>query len=203
MCGTRCRCGDRETWVKGNGGNPPYSPSVTCVFLRVSTVVMKTPSPKVIWGERGLFHLHFQAQSTSEEVRTGTQNRAGTWRQELVQRPWKSAAYWLTPHGQLSLLSYRTQNHQPRQAFNPNTQAETGRSLWVRGQLGLQRVSPRSARATQRNPALKHQTNKQTNTLYKYVLHNCVQYPFISLKICLLSLVCVSGSVCSISLTLV
>ena len=22
-------------------------------------------------------------------------NRAGTWRQELMQRPWKGAAYWL------------------------------------------------------------------------------------------------------------
>jgi hypothetical protein len=22
-------------------------------------------------------------------------NRAGTWRQELIQRPWKSAVYWL------------------------------------------------------------------------------------------------------------
>jgi hypothetical protein len=32
-------------------------------------------------------------------------NRAGTWRQELMQRPWRSAAYWLAPHGLLSLLS--------------------------------------------------------------------------------------------------
>ena len=34
--------------------------------------------------------------------------------QELMQRPWKGAAYWLAHHGLLSLLSYRTQNHQPR-----------------------------------------------------------------------------------------
>ena len=32
-------------------------------------------------------------------------SRAGTWRQELMQRPWKSAAYWLAHHGSLSLLS--------------------------------------------------------------------------------------------------
>jgi hypothetical protein len=31
-------------------------------------------------------------------------NRAGTWRQELMQRPWRSAAYWLAQHGLLSLL---------------------------------------------------------------------------------------------------
>jgi hypothetical protein len=32
-----------------------------------------------------------------------------------MQRPWRRAAYyWLAPHGLLSLLSYRTQDHQPR-----------------------------------------------------------------------------------------
>jgi hypothetical protein len=24
-------------------------------------------------------------------------NRTGTWRQELMQKPWKSVAYWLAP----------------------------------------------------------------------------------------------------------
>ena len=43
-----------------------------------------------------------------------------TWRQELVQRPWKGAAYWLTPRGLLSLLSYRTQDHQPRDGTTHN-----------------------------------------------------------------------------------
>ena len=41
-------------------------------------------------------------------------NRAGTWRHELMQRPWRGAAYWLAPYVLLSLLSYRPQNHQPR-----------------------------------------------------------------------------------------
>jgi hypothetical protein len=31
-------------------------------------------------------------------------NRAGTWRQELMQRPQRGAAYWLAPHCLLSLL---------------------------------------------------------------------------------------------------
>ena len=31
-------------------------------------------------------------------------NRAGTWRQELMQRPCKGAAYWFAPHSKLSQL---------------------------------------------------------------------------------------------------
>jgi hypothetical protein len=31
-----------------------------------------------------------------------------------MQRPWRGAAYWLAPHGLPSLLSYRTQSHQPK-----------------------------------------------------------------------------------------
>jgi hypothetical protein len=40
-------------------------------------------------------------------------NRAGTRRQELTQRPWRDAAYWLALHGLLIPLSYKTLNHQP------------------------------------------------------------------------------------------
>ena len=32
-------------------------------------------------------------------------NREETWSQELMQRPCRSAAYWLAPHGLLSLLT--------------------------------------------------------------------------------------------------
>jgi hypothetical protein len=31
-----------------------------------------------------------------------------------MQRPWTGAAYWLASLGLLSLLSYRTQDYQPR-----------------------------------------------------------------------------------------
>jgi hypothetical protein len=37
-----------------------------------------------------------------------------------MQRPWRDAADWFAPHGLLSLLSYRTQDHQPRVACTHN-----------------------------------------------------------------------------------
>jgi hypothetical protein len=33
-----------------------------------------------------------------------------TWRQEQVQRPWRSTKYWLVPHGLFRQFSYRTQD---------------------------------------------------------------------------------------------
>jgi hypothetical protein len=35
-------------------------------------------------------------------------------KQELMQRPWRDVTYWLASLGLLSLLSYRTQDYQPR-----------------------------------------------------------------------------------------
>jgi hypothetical protein len=34
-------------------------------------------------------------------------DKAGTWRQKLVQRLWSDAAYWRVLHGLFSLLPYR------------------------------------------------------------------------------------------------
>ena len=48
-----------------------------------------------------------------EVSQDGNSNRAGTWRQELMQKPWRGAAYWLAPHGLFSLLSYRTRTTSP------------------------------------------------------------------------------------------
>jgi hypothetical protein len=36
---------------------------------------------------------------------------SGIWRQELMQRPWKTTAYLLDYSGLLSLLSYKTQEY--------------------------------------------------------------------------------------------
>jgi hypothetical protein len=43
--------------------------------------------------------------------------RAGTWKQKLMQKPWRGATYWIASPGLLGLLSllyYRTQEYWPR-----------------------------------------------------------------------------------------
>jgi len=41
-------------------------------------------------------------------------------KQKLMQRPWRDVPYWLASPGLLSLLSYRTQDYQPRDVTTHN-----------------------------------------------------------------------------------
>jgi hypothetical protein len=62
--------------------------------------------------------------STLLFITKGTQDtnskKSGTWRQELMQKPWSGVAYWIVSPGLLSLLSYKTQDHQPRDGTTCN-----------------------------------------------------------------------------------
>ena len=46
-----------------------------------------------------------------EQCQNWNTNRAGTWRQELMQRPWRGAAHQYDFLGLLKLLSKRNQAH--------------------------------------------------------------------------------------------
>lgn len=48
--------------------------------------------PQETWREKGLLHLTGQSPS-SREAKLGTQ--AGTWMQEIKQRPWRNTTYWI------------------------------------------------------------------------------------------------------------
>jgi len=90
------------------------------VLVRVSIPAQNIMTKKQIGEER----VYSAYTSTLLFITKGSQDRnshrAGTWRQELIQRPWKVAAYWLASPGLLSLLSYRTQDYQPRDGTTHN-----------------------------------------------------------------------------------
>jgi hypothetical protein len=84
------------------------------VLVRVTIAVMKHHDQKQIGEER----VYVAYASISLFITKGSQDwsssRAGNWKQELMQRSCRDAAYWLISHGSLSLLSYRTRDYRPR-----------------------------------------------------------------------------------------
>jgi hypothetical protein len=61
---------------------------------------------KATWGGQGLFGFIIEGSQDRNS------NMAGTWRQELMQRPWRDVAYWLASLGLLNLflIELRTRN---------------------------------------------------------------------------------------------
>lgn len=70
----------------------------------------ETPWPKQHGKER-VHSAHTATLLIIKWSQDRNSNRVWAWNQDLIQRPWKgSAAYWLTTHGLLSLLSCRAQD---------------------------------------------------------------------------------------------
>jgi hypothetical protein len=63
-------------------------------------------------GRKGLFSLHFHI-AVHHQRKSGLELKQ-VRKQELMQRPWRDVPYWLASPGLLSLVSYRTQDYQPR-----------------------------------------------------------------------------------------
>jgi hypothetical protein len=60
-----------------------------------------------------LHHCSSPKEVIGKFIRNWNSGRAETWRQELMQRPWRGAACWLAFPGLFGLLPYRTQDHSP------------------------------------------------------------------------------------------
>ena len=81
-----------------------------CSLAGVSIAVMNIMTKKQAGEERVYLASAFTSLFVTDGSQDRNSNRAGTWRQELMQRPWRGAAFWLVPHGLLSLTSYKTQD---------------------------------------------------------------------------------------------
>jgi hypothetical protein len=94
------------------------------ICLRVSIPGQNIIIKKQV-GEEGLtlpYGLHFHMAYTSirltlpycSSLRNSGLEIKQVRKQELMQRPWRDVLYWLASPGLHSLLSYRTQDYQPR-----------------------------------------------------------------------------------------
>jgi hypothetical protein len=90
------------------------------VLVRVYIPAQSIMTKKQVGEER----VYLAYTSTWLFITKGSQewnsHRARTWRQELMQKPWRGATCWIASPGLLSLLSYRTQDHQPRDGTTYN-----------------------------------------------------------------------------------
>jgi hypothetical protein len=107
------------------------------VLIRVTIGVMQHHDPKPSWQGKGLLGLHFlYCCSSLKKVRTGTQT-GGTCSQEELQRPWRGAAYCLVQHDLFNLLSYKTQDQQPKKGTIYNGLGTRHQLVWCYGGIFL------------------------------------------------------------------
>jgi hypothetical protein len=89
----------------------------TCVFVRISIIVTKHHKQHQLEEKRVYFSLQFQISVISEGIQDSNSIRVIFWRQEMMQRPRRSAVYWLALQGLLNLFCYPPQNHQPTEHY--------------------------------------------------------------------------------------
>jgi hypothetical protein len=68
---------------------------------------------KATWRVKS-FISSYKLYSIIDRSQGRNSSTAGSWKQELIRRPWKNAASWLAPHCLLSLLSYIIHAHPPK-----------------------------------------------------------------------------------------
>jgi len=98
--------------------------TVTSSLLLDTVLVMlvctKHQDQEASWGGKGLFSLHFHIaahhqRKSGQKLTEGRNLEAGADAEAI-----EGAAYWLASPGLLSLLSYRTQDYQPREGTTCN-----------------------------------------------------------------------------------
>jgi hypothetical protein len=96
--------------------NGKTTTTTTTFCLRVTSGVVKHHRQKQLEEDRVYFTHGSILQFIIKSCKGRNSHRAGTWRQELMQRPWgwRGCCLMLAHHGLLSLLSCKTQNYPSR-----------------------------------------------------------------------------------------
>jgi hypothetical protein len=100
----------------------PSSLRIGGVLARV-LFLRKHHDQEASWGGKGLFSLYFDTADVDTAVhyqRKSALELKQVRKQELMQSPWRDIPCWLASPGLLSLLSYRTQDYQPRDGITYN-----------------------------------------------------------------------------------
>ena len=98
-----CNPSPKTTWL---GLSQQYPTILVPTCLRVSIAVMKHHVQKQLGEERVYVpHSSFIQQFVTKSNEGRNWSWTGTWRQELMWRPQRSAAYWLAPNDLLCLLT--------------------------------------------------------------------------------------------------
>lgn len=91
----------------------PYA-SFPSALVRVTIAMTRCHEEKLL-GEEMVYSAHSSiSQFIIKSSEHSNPSRAGTRRQEVMQRPRRGAAHWLSPYDLLKPLSCGTQDHQCR-----------------------------------------------------------------------------------------
>jgi hypothetical protein len=116
LCRSMTSVADRSTvlpqWESSATAGHTQIRHIPTDLVRVSIPTQNITSKKQVGGGKSLFCLHFHV-AVHHQRKSGLELKQ-VRKQELMQRPWRDVTYRLASPGLLSLLSYRTQDYQPR-----------------------------------------------------------------------------------------
>ena len=91
----------RKSWIK-SGAAKEYnhqsrygSNNITYCLSQGLYSCTKHHDQEASWGGKGLFSFHFHTAVHHQRKSGQELTEVGTWRQVWMQKPWRSAAYWL------------------------------------------------------------------------------------------------------------
>ena len=100
-----CVCGGGRSW-ESMGITLADTSSSGSILVKVYIPAQNIMTKKQVGEERVYSAYTSMLLFITKGSQDRNSHRAGTWRQELMQRSWKGAAYWFASPGLLSLVKW-------------------------------------------------------------------------------------------------